>query len=228
MLNQWSNIRGFFVFSLIFIFVLIADVLIVYTYYRYVCRFVEEQPIDIKADAGVVFFGDYVRNGAELGPDSRYRAGKAIDLYQKGAIASIVCVGGYDISRWKGRPHLMKQYLISHGVLKQDILHDSVSFNTITNWQEACKIMDQNDFDTIIAISSPLHILRISQLAPSGPVYYSAYEHHPENMRDYWQIFKDVHREFVSHFLNYALKDRVRNQLVRIYRTIWFELNRIL
>ena len=228
MKNYWSNIRGFLVFSLIFILVFMADALLVYVYYSYVNKFVEEQPDNVKADAGIVFFGDYTSKGNSLGPDSKNRAKQAITLYNKGLINAIVCVGGYDISKWKGKTHLMKRFLVNQGIPAQRILHDSLSYNTNTNWEEACKIMKRNHFDTVIAISSPMHVFRISKLVRSDTVFYSAYSHHPDGIGDYWQIFKDVHHEFMSQFLSFALKDRVRNRIVRIYRTLWFELDKVL
>jgi len=135
-------------------------------------------------------------------------------------------VGGYDISYWKGRPHLMKRFLVEHGVPADRILHDSLSFNTITNWQQALLIMEKQKCDTVIAISAPLHIFRISRIIDAPSVYYCAYEYKPSGLTDYWQIFKDVHHEFLSHFLSFALKDSIRNQVIKIYRTIRFEVAR--
>jgi vancomycin permeability regulator SanA len=227
MKKQWSDIRGFFVLSLIFMAVLLADVLIVYLYYKHVERFISEQPAGAKVDAGVVFFGDYDPSGTRLGPDSEHRATKAASLYQQGLISTIICVGGYDWQLWRGQPHPMEQFLIAMGIPPGDILHDSLSFNTITNWQEACKIIQQEHFDTVVAISAPLHVFRISKVVDSEDVIYAAYDYHPQSMGDVWQVFKDVHREFASLFLSVALKDNIRNRIVRIYRTVRYRLDRI-
>lgn len=213
---------------LIFTLVVLADVFIVYSYYQVVQHFVEEQPRDVSADAGIIFFGDYNSNGTQLGPDSRRRALEAIDLYKKRKIRSVVCVGGYDIRRWKGKPHLMKQFLIENGVPKNDIINDSLSFNTITNWQEACKIINSREFKKVVAISAPLHVYRIHKMVDADSVLYHAYQYSPSSMGEYWQVFKDVHREFVSRFLSLALKDKIRNKIVRVYRTLWHELDRVL
>jgi len=208
--------------------VLLTDLLIVYSYYRIVKHFIAEQPINISADAGIVFFGDYNDNQEKIGPDSENRAMAAINLYQKGKIKSIICVGGYAFRRWKENPHLMKNYLLEHGVPEKAILHDTLSFNTMTNWQEACKIIKQNKFKKVIAISAPLHIYRISKMIESDEVYYYAYTYQPDNFHEYWQIFKDIHHEWVSIFLSFTVKDRIRNRIVYIYRVIRFELDNVL
>lgn len=225
MRNQWSDIKGFVFFTLIFLAVLSADVLLVYLYYRHVREFLREQPANLQADAGVVFFGDYDESGTRLGPDSEHRALKAAALYREGSIGHIICVGGYDWRIWRGLPHPMKQYLVSQGVPREAILHDSLSFNTITNWQEACKIIRQEHYDKVVAISAPLHVFRISTMIDSANVLFTAYDYHPKSPREVWQVFKDVHREFASFFLSFALKDSLRNRFVRIYRGISYRLN---
>lgn len=228
MQKQWTNLKGFIFFSIIFIFVLSADILLVYGYYRFAQHFLLEQPEKISADAGVIFFGDYNDRGTQLGPDSENRAKAAIHLFNKGMIESIVCVGGYDIHRRQGKPHVMKKFLLKHGVPETCIFHDSLSFNTITNWQEACKIINKEQFKKVVAISAPLHLYRISTIIDSNSVVYHAYSIKFESFTDYWQIFKDVHREWISRILSIALKDKLRNRIVHFYRTIRFEVDRVI
>jgi hypothetical protein len=117
---------------------------------------------------------------------------------------------------------------MEQGIPRYDILYDSLSFNTITNWYEARKLMKMNNIDTVIAISAPLHVFRISKITGTDVVFYCAYDYKPASIPEYWQVFKDVHHEFASHLLSFALNDRVRNQIIRIYRALTLELNRIL
>ncbi len=224
MRKQWTNIRGFVLFAGIFLFILATDVVLVWQYYRYIERFIEAQPQTNQADAGIIFFGDYTKDGVAfgiaLGPDSKNRAQSAINLYKKGTIRNIICVGGYDIRNWKGKPHLMSSFLIENGIPPDVIIHDSLSFNTITNWREAKKIIERERFHKVIAISAPLHIYRISRMIDSSDVAYASYKYNPQSFSDYLQIVKDVHHEWVSFFLSFALKDDVRGRVVYIGRTI--------
>lgn len=228
MIKQWTNFTGLILFSIIFLCVLLVDIAIVYSYYRITDNFLDKQPQEITADAGIIFFGDYEDDNRKLGSDSRQRARAACELYRNGVIKSIICVGGYDIHRWRGKTHLMKKYLLEQGIPGNHIYHDSLSFNTITNWQEACKIIEYKRFKKVIAISAPLHIYRISRMIESEQVYYHAYQYKLQSTKDYWQVFKDVHREWVSNLLSLAFKDRLRNRVVHFYRTIRFEVDRVL
>ncbi|MCF8268053.1 MAG: YdcF family protein [Ignavibacteriales bacterium] len=112
---NWSNIKGALLVAIIFLSVLAVDIGGVFWYYRHVLRFLGDQPEISKADAAVVFFGDYLENG-ELGPDSKKRAQATFDLYKNNSVNFIICVGGYDYRNWKGRPHAMKNYLCKLGV----------------------------------------------------------------------------------------------------------------
>jgi vancomycin permeability regulator SanA len=222
-----SEIKGFLLFTGIFLFVLTVDILAVYIYYSHVMEFINHQPENIKGDAGILFFGDYEGHGKRLGADSKKRAGIAINLYRTGKIRKVVCMGGYQYNYWKGKPHLMKNYLVQHSVSHNDILYDSVSFNTLTNWDEARKIIDRCNFDTVIAISAPLHIYRISEMVDMQNIYYATYIYDFKSLTDYWIFFKDVHHEFVSQILNLILKDELRNKLVLIYGFISNQFDKI-
>lgn len=203
------------------------DIIAVSIFYNHATNFLEEQPINIKADAGVIFFGDYIDDGRKLGLDSKQRALQAVSLYNTEKIKKIVCVGGYNYKYWRGKPHLMSQYLMIQGVPGKDIFHDTISFNTISNWYEAQKIIKDNKFESVIAISEPLHTFRIACMIDAENVYFSSYKYRLEKFIDYWHLYKRVHREFISHFLNFALRDHVRNKLVYTYRTVRIELKKI-
>ncbi len=222
-----SEIKNFLLLTAIFVFVLFLDIVAVSLFYNHVVNFINKQPENIKADAGVLFFGDYIKDGKELGPNSKYRARQAAWLYKNGKVEKIICVGGYNQRYWKGKPHLMSEFLIKQGVSKNHIYYDSISFNTISNWDEAQKIIEENNFNSIIAISAPLHIYRISCMIDSDSVYYSSYRYRLEKFIDYWYLYKNVHREFISHFLNFVLRDNVRNKIVYTYRVIRMELKKI-
>ncbi len=222
-----SELKGFLLLTGIFIFVAALDILAVYVYYRHVNSFILGQPEIHQADAGVVFFGDYINDGKELGPDSKMRAGSAAGLYQSQKIRKIICVGGYRYAEWKGKPHLMRKYLIEKQVTASDIVYDSLSYNTVTNIREIKKITAQLNFDTIVAISSPLHIFRIATMIDLPNVYYATYQYSLSRFHDYWILYKDVHHEFLSHILNLILKDELRNKLVLIYSFLNNQIDKI-
>jgi uncharacterized SAM-binding protein YcdF (DUF218 family) len=224
MKQYWSDIKGFLLLMAILLFVLSMDILGVSLYHNHVKRFLANQPEIYHADAGLVFFGDYLDDGRELGPDSKLRAGKAAELYHDHIIRHVICVGGYDYRHWRGKPHLMSEYIKNKGVPAECILYDSVSFNTLTNWREASIIIAREQFDTIIAISTPLHLFRIAHMIDREGVYYTSYTYSFKGFEDYWQLYLDVHHEWISTFLSFALRDEVRNRLVYLVRTVISEV----
>jgi vancomycin permeability regulator SanA len=227
MIKIGSEIKGVILFTGIFLFVLILDIGAVCVYYFRAVSFIGSQPVNPCGDAAVVFFGDYIKNGSALGTDSKNRAGKAVALYSEKKIRKVICVGGYNYRYWRGKPHLMKDYLIEHQVPAIDILYDSASFNTITNWQEAQKIITRFNFDTVINISSPLHIYRISDMIDIPNIYYATYSYELESLHDYWVLYKDIHHEFLSRILNRILKDEIRNKIVLIYSFLENQFDKI-
>ncbi|MBN2175365.1 MAG: YdcF family protein [Bacteroidales bacterium] len=225
----WQNIRGLLLLLGIFMVVLALDLSGVAWYYNHVLNFIHHQAGDLNADAGVIFFGDYIErnNFIELGPDTKSRANEAITLYQQGKIKHIICVGGYHISSWSGKPHLLSNYLVQKGIPRQAITYDSLSFNTITNWAEAEKIIKRNNYHQVVAISSPLHIYRIACMVRSDGVAFACYNFNPATWDQYWVLYKDVHHEWLSQFMNFALSDETRNTLVFLYRTVSREISNL-
>jgi len=228
MKNQWTNNKGIILIVGIFTFVLAIDLGMVYFFYRHVENFLESQPEKIQADAGIIFFGDYTEDKTDLGPDSKNRARTAIRLFKEGKIKKIVCVGGYNYQRWSRKPHLMRQFLVKNKIPASFIINDTISYNTITNWREALKIIEREKLTSVIAISSPLHVYRISCMINLKNTKFASYDYSLNGFKEYWQLFLDVHHEWVSHFLSFALKDDVRNKIVYSYRTIMNEVNKIL
>jgi uncharacterized SAM-binding protein YcdF (DUF218 family) len=217
----WHNLKGILLLLAIFIIILSIDIAAVAWYFNRVNSFLNEQPTNFRADVGVIFFGDYLEHEKyiELGPDSRNRADEAIRLFRMGRIENLICVGGYDTRNWSGKPHLLFNYLIKNGIPKENITYDSLSFNTITNWREAKKIIKRKGYETAVAISSPLHIYRIAVTIEQEKTLYAAYPYIPDDLREYRLLYQNIHREWLSLFLNFAVKDEIRNSLVYLYRS---------
>lgn len=227
MKNQWTNNRSIILIVGIFTFVFAIDLGMVYFFYRHVQNFLDDQPKNIQADAGVIFFGDYSEDKTDLGPDSKNRAITAIQLFKEGKIKKIICVGGYNFRSWQGEPHLMKQFLEQNNIPSSQVINDSLSYNTITNWQEALKIIKREKLTSVIAISSPLHVYRISCMAHLKNMGFASYDYSLHSFNEYWQLFLDVHHEWVSHFLSFTLKDDVRNKIVYAYGLVKLEIDKI-
>lgn len=102
-----------------------------------------------KADAIVVISGGETERRVELGV-SIYKEGYAPALIVSGAAAEGV------VSNAKS----MASYAISAGVPRSDIYLDENAKNTFENALEVKKILEKNNFNSIILVSSPYHLRR--------------------------------------------------------------------
>jgi uncharacterized SAM-binding protein YcdF (DUF218 family) len=222
MKNKWTNKRALKLFAVIFVITAVADIIFAKIYYDKVQLFISSQQKNIKADAGIIFFGDATPDGKALGPDSKNRAETGIKLLNGNKIKTIICVGGNSREILKKPKNLMRNYLIKKGVPIKKIIYDSTSFNTITNWEAGKRILDDNGFSSAIIISAPLHIYRIAHTLDfeGRKVYFASFSYRLNTIGDYVILLKDIHHEWISLTLNKVLNDKVRNKLVFIIRDI--------
>lgn len=128
-------------------------------------------------DAAVVFYGSFDASG---NPDkeSMRRLSLAVDLYQKGLIKSLIFVGGWRPSKEFSGSQLLAQEAIALGVKPARIFIDTHSRDTIHNWNEAKKIINENKFKKILLISSPFHLFRLKHLSANYDdvqIFYGTY-----------------------------------------------------
>lgn len=61
----------------------------------------------------------------------------------------------------KSDAYMAKQYLLEEGVLEESVLFEEESVITQENLQNSLKIMQDNELETALIISDPLHITRL-------------------------------------------------------------------
>jgi len=198
----------------------VLDLSGVLLYYHRVLRFADDQPDRFRVDAAVIFFGDYEDKKFELGEESLRRAARTLELLTDSMAANVICVGGNAVRSQYGWRNLLEEYFIRHGVDSSRVFGDSASFNTISNWREAKKIMDRQGFSSLVVVSSPLHVFRISRLVDREQVYYSPYRNEFKDLGDYWKIVVAVHHEWVSFTLSALFKDETRDKVALKFRAL--------
>lgn len=218
MTSKWTHIRGLKLFAGVLLFTIIIDFSGIYCYYQMVLSFADHQPEVSHADTGIIFFGDYHPDEQHLGSDSKKRANVAIQLFEAGKIQYIIAIGGFNYKNRKVDRHLMSEYLIAHGIPDKVIYYDTLSYNTITNWQEAKKIMEIEDFKSAVAISSPLHIYRIADMINEPDITYATYHYQFNHFNDYYTLYKNVHHEWKSLTLSFLFEESLRNKISYVVR----------
>jgi vancomycin permeability regulator SanA len=109
-----------------------------------------------QSDIGVVFGNKVTING----PSKRLksRLDKAIELYNKGYINTIIVSGGIDINELD-ESQIMLNYLVENKIPEKYIIKDKQGDNSFNTVKNALNIAKQHD--QILAISQFYHITRI-------------------------------------------------------------------
>lgn len=96
-----------------------------------------------------------------------YRADIAINLYNKGLIKKIILTGGigYFSSNQKDKEaYLLAKYLKENGVLKEDLIIEDKSKNTLQNVENILKVCPSIKDKKVVIITSDFHMKRCKLL----------------------------------------------------------------
>lgn len=116
-----------------------------------------------QADVSIIL-GAATQNG-EVSPVYQERINHGIYLYNNGYVKKIIVTGGFGEGNEKSDAYAAKQYMISKGISKEDILVEEKSTITQENLTNSKVIMDENGYKTAIIVSDPLHMKRAMLLA---------------------------------------------------------------
>ena len=91
------------------------------------------------------------------GGDTDARVKGGVDLYKKGVSKNLILSGAAADKSGPSNAAVMKDNAISLGVPEEAILIDEFSENTAENAQKARSIMEEEDIDSIVLVTSPYH-----------------------------------------------------------------------
>jgi uncharacterized SAM-binding protein YcdF (DUF218 family) len=122
-----------------------------------------ENPPPTPVDLAVVF-GHRVMNDGSASDTLRARTMAGVDLYKRHLARRILVSGQIDKmhdGHWESEATAMRNVCLQEGVPDQDILMDPIGVNTRATVFNATKLMRQNDWHTVVGVSSDYHLLRI-------------------------------------------------------------------
>lgn len=190
-----KHLKRFVFFIIILIFI---DLTVSIIYHNIAITFVKKNQFSIekqnKSDCIILFFGDYDYNNHKLGEETLKRINHTFSLYKKNKIPYIICVGGSRNNCQFSGANEMCKYLKEKGIDENNLFYDTLSFDTKTNYKEACKLLDSNRFENPILISSDLHLFRISGLVDRN-VYYSPHKNTNKSLFKRW---KSINNEVIA------------------------------
>ncbi len=119
----------------------------------------EKSPSDVAIVLGASVWEDGVS------PVYRERINHAIALYEDGFVDYIILTGGFGEGSYKSDSQVAKEYALSQGVPEERILTEEKSTITEENLEFSKEIMEENDLETAIIVSDPLHMKRSMLMA---------------------------------------------------------------
>lgn len=121
--------------------------------------------VDEKAPADVaIVLGAAISDG-EVSPVYRERINHAITLYEEGTVDFIILTGGFGEGSYKSDSQVAKEYALSQGIPEEKILIEEKSTITEENLEFSKEVMEENDLETAIIVSDPLHMKRAMLMA---------------------------------------------------------------
>jgi uncharacterized SAM-binding protein YcdF (DUF218 family) len=208
----------------IFLFLCALDIIVSIIYYNYVTKFCESRSSFNSTDAGVVFFHGFGEIDG-LSDESVRRVSHSIELYKENKIHNIVCVGGKRINKKQTGSQIMKNFIIQNNIPDSVVFNDSLSFDSISNWEESGKIIREKRWNSVTLVSTPLHLFRIKVLSEfdstlninlSPSVDY--YDLH--SLRNFLLLWSDIHEEWGVFFIRTILGKKIYRDFIYLYRNI--------
>lgn len=98
-------------------------------------------------------------------PVLRARIDHAIDLWRRGFAPKIIFTGGFGDRDTTSEAAVGQRYALEHGVPVKDILIENSGRSTAESLQQVARLMEAEPSRTVILVSDPFHMLRLSILA---------------------------------------------------------------
>jgi uncharacterized SAM-binding protein YcdF (DUF218 family) len=204
----------------IFLSIAILDIVLTVTFLTW-SQLSMVLPNNIEADGAVLLFAG-MRNQERI-DESQRRINHVYGLYQRGTVKEILSAGGYGSGIRTSGAELYQRKLLGMGVPENALSIEGLSYDTLTNIDNALSIIEDKQWQLIIFVSSPTHLLRVKHYLQHRnleiEVYYSAYDYlqsQPEpGLIALWQR---VHSEWAIYLMYNVLGQEQFSSLVRSIR----------
>ena len=116
-----------------------------------------------KADVIIVLGAGLSLEG--VSPVFRERLNHSMTLYREGYSDKILITGGLGEGSYLSDARVAGMYLEEQGIPSEDIILEEESDHTLSNLENAKKIMDEMNYSSAIIVSDPLHMKRAMLMA---------------------------------------------------------------
>jgi uncharacterized SAM-binding protein YcdF (DUF218 family) len=114
--------------------------------------------------AAIVVMGA-AQYGGRPSPVFRARIDHGIDLWRRGLAPRLIFTGGPGDRDTTSEAAVAERYAIDHGVTPRAIMIENAGRSTVESLQHVAALMDAEPSRTVVLVSDPFHILRLTILA---------------------------------------------------------------
>lgn len=182
----------------------IIDILLTFFVLKYFRSCHYDTPVEEKHDCLVVFYNGYKRINSE----TAYRLDFAAFLYKARIASAIICVGGNrKRSGYSGARDMVSYLIKHHGIPGTHIFFETVSFDSLTNIQNAEIIINKHEWKKIIFISNWVHLKRLFFMAKNKDYIVKpvSYPYGKQGLLSLFFDWKVVHGEFFA-WIGYLIR----------------------
>ncbi len=178
-------------------------------------------PNNIEADGAVLLFAGM--GNQERIDESQRRINQAYDLYQRGTVKEILSAGGYGSGIQPSGAELYQRKLLAMGIPENALSIEGLSYDTLTNINNALSIIEDKQWKHIIFVSSPTHLMRVEHYIRHRnldiEVYYSPYQYlQAQPKPGLIALWRRVHSEWAIYLMYNVLEQEQFSSLVRSLR----------
>ncbi|MFH1607900.1 MAG: YdcF family protein [archaeon] len=91
----------------------------------------------------------------------KLRTLKSAELYRQGKAGKVIFTGGFKTRKDLSEARFMADYAEERGVPKKDMMLEEMADSTVGNALYCKKIIDKEDFESVIVVTSPYHLRRV-------------------------------------------------------------------
>lgn len=118
---------------------------------------------DTPSDAAIVLGASIW--GDKPSPVFKARIDHAINLHQQGKVKYLIFTGAIGKGERFAEAKIAKNYALGQGVKASNVLIETRSKITFENLEEAKKLLDEKQLETVLIVSDPLHMKRAMTMA---------------------------------------------------------------
>lgn len=118
----------------------------------------------------IIVLGARVWPSGRMSNSLRYRCESALEAWKSGIAENIIVTGGQGSDEPMTEASAMRAYFIENGVPEENVFAEETSTNTIENFRNAKKIMDERGWTTAAVSTNDYHVQRSLWIAKDAGI----------------------------------------------------------